>query len=128
MNVVEQLAEAVDDGAEAHGRDRLAFGTAEMGAEDDLGLAAESVLDGGKGLADASVVGDRQTVFGERDVEVDTDEDALVGEIEIADGELAHFRFSPGDTPLGYSCKVFKTGEMWLDLEAKVLILKGYSL
>ena len=29
-------------------------------------------------------------VFGERDVEVDADEDALVGQIDVADGELGH--------------------------------------
>ena len=48
---------------------------------DDFGLAAESVLDGGDGLADARVVGDLEAVFGERHVEVDADEDALVGEV-----------------------------------------------
>jgi hypothetical protein len=57
-----------------------------MGTENDFGFAAESVLDGRKGLADASVVGDGFAVLRERDVEVDTDENALVGEIEIADG------------------------------------------
>ena len=88
-DVVEELAEAVDDGAKAHGVDGLALGAAEVRAEDDLGFAAERVLDGGDGFADAGVVGDG-AVLGEGDVEVDADEDALVGEVEVADGELGH--------------------------------------
>ena len=78
-DVVEECAEAVDDGAEAHALDGLAFGTAQVRGEDDLGLVAEGVLDGGDGLADARVVGD-DAVF-EGNVEVDTDEDAFVFEI-----------------------------------------------
>ena len=58
-DVVEQDAQAVDDGAQAHGVDGLALGAAEVRAEDDLGFVAEGVLDGGDGLADAGVVGDR---------------------------------------------------------------------
>ena len=57
-NVLEQLAQAVDDRAKAHGLDGLALGAAEVRAEDDLGLVAQRVLDGGEGLADARVVGD----------------------------------------------------------------------
>src|SRR5580704_3095317 len=76
-DVIEEGAEVIDDGAKAHGGDGLAFGAAEMGAEDDLGFAAESVLDGGEGLADAGVVCDDAVL--ERDVEVDANENALVG-------------------------------------------------
>lgn len=57
-----------------------------MGTEDNFGLAAEGVLDRGKGLADTGVVGDGLTVLGEGDIEVHTDENALVGEVEVADG------------------------------------------
>jgi hypothetical protein len=93
-DVVEELAEAIDDGAKAHGGDDLALGTSEVRAEDDSGLAAEGVLDGGDGLANARVVGDARVaavaVGCERHVEVDTDEDALVGEVKIADGQLGH--------------------------------------
>ena len=78
-DVVEEAAEVVDEGAEAHGLDGLALGAAEVRAEDDLGLVAEGVLDGGEGLADAGVVGDDAVLEG--DVEVDADEDALVGEV-----------------------------------------------
>src|SRR5271154_1577301 len=80
-DVVEEAAEMIDDGTKAHGGDRLALGTAEVGAEDDLGSVAERVLDGGERLADAGVVGDDAVLEG--DVEVDADEDALVGEIEV---------------------------------------------
>jgi hypothetical protein len=55
-DVVEEVAEVIDDGAKAHGLDGLALGAAEVRGEDDLGLVAEGVLDGGKGLADAGVV------------------------------------------------------------------------
>ena len=88
-DVLEKLAEAVDDRAKAHGVDALALGAAEMRGEDDLGFAAQSVLDGGDGFADARVVGDG-ALFGERDVEVDANEDTLVGEIEVTDRELGH--------------------------------------
>jgi hypothetical protein len=87
-DVVEEGAEVVDEGAKAHGLDGLAFRAAEVGAENDFGFVAEGVLDGGEGLADAGVVGD-DAVF-EGDVEVDADEYALVGEIQIANGELWH--------------------------------------
>ena len=78
-DVVEQAAKMSDEGTEAHGLDGLALGPAEVRAEDDLGLVAESVLDGGERLADAGVVGDDAVLEG--DVEVDADEDALVGQI-----------------------------------------------
>ena len=76
-----RLAQAGDQRAQAHGLDRLALGAAEVRAEDDLGLVAQRVLDGGKGLADAGVVGDDAVLEG--DVEVDADEHALVGKIQI---------------------------------------------
>ncbi len=78
-DMVEHAAKVGDEGAEAHGVDGLALGAAEMRAENDLGFVAESVLDGGEGLADAGVVGDDAVLEG--DVEVDADEDALVGEV-----------------------------------------------
>ena len=81
-DLLQQLAQAGNQGAEAHGLDRLALGAAEVGAENDLGLVAQGVLDGGKGLADASVVGDQAVLQG--DVEVHADEHTLVGQIQIA--------------------------------------------
>ena len=88
-DVVEELAEAVDDGAKAHGGDDFALGPAEVRGDDDAGLAAEGVLNGGNGLADAGVV-ENHALLGERHVEVGADEDALVGQFEVADGELGH--------------------------------------
>ena len=78
-DVIEQAAKVSDEGAKAHGLDGFAFGAAEVRTEDDLGFVAEGVLDGGESLADAGVIGDDAVLEG--NVEVDTDEDALVGEI-----------------------------------------------
>jgi hypothetical protein len=78
-DVVEQTTKVGDEGAEAHGLDGLALGTAEMRTEDHLRFVAESVFDGGEGFADAGVVGDDAVL--ERDVEIDADEDALVGKV-----------------------------------------------
>jgi hypothetical protein len=78
-DVVEQATKMGDKGSEAHGVDGLALRAAEVRAEDHLGLVAESVLDGGESFANAGVVGD-DAVF-EGDVEVNADEDALVGEV-----------------------------------------------
>ncbi len=89
-DVIEELAQAVDDGPETHRLVALAFGAAEVRAKDDLGFVADGVLDGRDGLADARVVEDLAAVRGERDVEVDADEDTLVGQVEVADGELGH--------------------------------------
>ncbi len=61
-----------------------------MRGEDHLGLARERVFDGGQRGHDAGVVGDGRAVFSERHVEIDADEDALVGEIDVANGELGH--------------------------------------
>ena len=84
--MIEELAEAIDYGAEAHALDGFALGTAEVRGENDLGFVAKRVLQRGDGFADAGIVGD-DTVF-ERDVEINTDEDTFVGEIEVADGKL----------------------------------------
>ncbi len=88
--MIEQGAEAVDDGAQAVFEIDLAFGAAEVGGEDELGLVAQRVLDGGQGLFDAGVVGDLGAVLGEGDVEVDAHEDVLVGEVEVANRKLCH--------------------------------------
>ena len=61
-----------------------------MRGENDLGVVAQRVLDGGQRGDDAGVVGDGRAVFGERHVEIDADEDALVGEFDVANGELGH--------------------------------------
>ncbi len=87
---IEEHAQSVDDGAKARTWDGLALGAAEMRGEDELGLVAEGVLDGGEGRADAVVVGDFRTVVAEGHVEVNAHEDPLVLEIEVLDRELGH--------------------------------------
>ena len=54
----------------------------------------QGVLDGGQRSHDARVVGDGRAVFGERHIEVDADEDPLVGQFNITYGELGHCQFS----------------------------------
>ena len=87
-DVVEQRAQARGDGSQAHRGYFGSLGAAEVRGEDHLCLTAQRVLDGGDGLADARVVGDR-AVF-ERHVEVDADEHTFAGEIEVADRKLGH--------------------------------------
>jgi len=84
--VVEELAEPVDDRAEAVLWVHLALGTPEVRGEDHLRLVAEGVLDGGERFADAGVVGDLAAVFGERHIEINADEEVLVLQIDVADG------------------------------------------
>ena len=88
--LVEQLAQAVDDRAQRILRIRLALGAAQVRGQNDLGPMLERVFDGGQRGHDAGVVGDGRAVFGERHVEVDADEDALVGQFDVANGELGH--------------------------------------
>ena len=53
-----------------------------------LAPAWRSALMVGMAAADARVVGD--LAVRQRDVEVDADEDALAGDVDVADGELVH--------------------------------------
>ena len=82
-HVVEEGAQGIDQRAETEAIDRLAFGAAEVRGEDDFGLVAEAVLDGRDGLDDAGVVED-DAIF-QRDVEVDAEEYALVGQVEVTE-------------------------------------------
>ncbi len=88
--MVEHDAEAIDDGPQAVLRIRLAFGTAEVGAEDDLGAMAKCELDGRQSFADARVVEDFGAVFGERHIEIDADQHMLVLQLIGALGEAAN--------------------------------------
>jgi hypothetical protein len=88
--LVEQFAQAVDDRAQRILWIRFALGAAQVRGQDDLGLVLEGVDDGGQRGHDAGVVGDGRAVFSERHVEVDADEDPLVGQIDVANGELWH--------------------------------------
>ena len=89
-DVVQQFTQTINYWAQAECGNDLALGAPEVGAEDDAGLAAEGVLNSWYGLADAGVVEDLVAIFRKRHVEVDADEHALAGKIEIADGELGH--------------------------------------
>ena len=88
--LVEEFAEAQGDRAQRVLWIGLALGTAEVRGQNDLGLAPEGVDDGGQRGHNAGVVGDGGAVFSERHVEVDADEDALVGQFDVANGELGH--------------------------------------
>jgi hypothetical protein len=92
-HMVQQRTQARGDGPQAHRRDLLALGPAQVRGEDHLRLAPQGVLDGGNRLAKACVVGDG-AVFGERHIEVDADEHTLASQVEIANGELRHRRIS----------------------------------
>ncbi len=88
--LVEQFAQPVDHRAQRVLGIRLALGTAQVRGQNHLGLALQGVDDGGQRGHDAGVVGDGRAVFGERHVEIDADEDPLVGQIDVANGELGH--------------------------------------
>lgn len=91
--LAEQLGELGLDGLERVLLDLLAVGSAEMGGQDHgLGSLIKSILDGGESGDDSLVVGDGGTV--QRNVEVDSDEDSLVLEIEVLDGEFVGERHS----------------------------------
>ena len=61
-----------------------------MGGQNHLGLVLEGVDDGGQRGHNAGVVGDGRAVFSERHVEIDADEDPLVGQIDVANREFGH--------------------------------------
>ena len=78
----------------------LALGAAQMGADDDGGAMGTQVLDRGNGATDAGVVGDTGAVgVGDQgDVEIGTEQNALAGQVQIADGSFADDSLS--DRPL----------------------------
>ena len=86
----EELRQPLRDGPQAEAVLDLAVGPAEVAREDDPRAVGEQVVDGRDGGADARVVGDLAVL--ERDVEVDADEDALAGDVDVADGQLVHGR------------------------------------
>ena len=84
----EQLGQALPDRPEPEAVLDLAVGAAEVAGEDDRAPAWSSALIVGMRGPDARVVGD--LAVGQRDVEVDADEDALARDVDVADGELVH--------------------------------------
>ena len=77
--LVKQLAEPVHHRAQRVLWIWLALGAAQVRGQNHLGLVLQRVLDGGQRGNNASVVGDGLAVFSQRHVEIDADEDALVG-------------------------------------------------
>ena len=86
--LVQQLAQSRGHGAQAHRLHHLALGASQVRAENDLGLVAQRIFDRRQCLADARVVGDGAVL--QRNIEVDADEHALVGKVEVANRELWH--------------------------------------
>ena len=81
---VQQFAQAVNHRAQRVLWIRLALGAAQVRGQYHLGLVLKRVNDGGQRSHDAGVVGNRRTIFGQRHVEIDADEDPLVGNVDIA--------------------------------------------
>ena len=78
----------------------LAVGPAEVAGEDDpRARAGAAGRDRRDRRTDPRVVGD--LAVGERDVEVDADEDAFPGDVDVADGELVHRSVGRGQTATG---------------------------
>ena len=75
-----ELGEASADRLEAELVVALTLGPAEVRGEDDLRPGLDGVLDGGEGGLDPRVVRDLAALLVERRVEVDPDEDPLVGQ------------------------------------------------
>ena len=84
----QQLGQALADRSQPQAVDDLAVRPAEVAGQDDVGARLQEVADGRDGGADARVVGD--LAVRERDVEVDAHEDALAGDVRVADGQLVH--------------------------------------
>lgn len=63
-----------------------------MAAEDDFGTCSDEGVEGGEGFADAGFVRDDHGAifFFEGDIEIDADEDAFSGEVEVTNGFLGH--------------------------------------
>lgn len=60
-----------------------------MAGEDNGSAVLDSILNGGERGADSFIAGNLVAVI-KRDVEVGADEDGLVLEVEILDGQLCH--------------------------------------
>jgi len=91
--LAEDLFEFGGDGLEGEFLDHLAIRTAEVAGEDDRRAFFKGVLDRGQRGDDARVVGDGTGLLVLGDVEIDADEHAFAGEVEVADGfEFRHDR------------------------------------
>jgi len=70
--------------------DALTIGTAKMAGENDRGSLGEGMLDGREGGGDALGIGDLPSLLVLRDVEINADEDAFAGEVEVLDRFFGH--------------------------------------
>ena len=97
----EELAQTLGDRPQAEAVLDLAVGPPEVAGQDHPGALAEEGPDRRDRRPDPRVVGDLAVL--ERDVEVDPDEDALAGRVDVADGELVHVGWaaSAQATPAG---------------------------
>ncbi len=84
----QQLGQALTDGAKAEPVLDLAVRSAQVADQDDPGTGLEQGRDGGDGSPDPRVVG--HPAIGQRDVEIDPDEDPLAGDVGVANGQLVH--------------------------------------
>ena len=83
-----QLRQDLPDRPQAQPVLDLAVRTAEVAGQDDRGPRVEEQVDRRDGGPDARIVGD--PAVGERDVEVDANEDPFAGDVRVADRELVH--------------------------------------
>ena len=88
--LAEQFLQLCGDGLEGVLGDALAVGAAEMAGQDDRRTLIQGVLDGRKRRGDALGIGDLSGLLVLGDVEVNADEDAFAGEVEVLDRFLGH--------------------------------------
>jgi hypothetical protein len=90
---IEHHAQPLGDWLETHLGIRFAIGPPEVRRENQPRAVPQSVLDGGKGFADARVI-DHAAVF-QGNVEVDAHQDASAVQRQITDGKLVHWLVRP---------------------------------
>ena len=90
--LADKIGEFVSHGAQAHGGDAFALGSAEVGVEDNPGALVDHGLEGGEGGSDSCVVVDhhRAGLFGHRHVVVHACKYAFALQIQIVDCEFSH--------------------------------------
>jgi len=79
----DQLAQPLRQGSRSVGLIDLAVRPAEVRHQDDACVALDEVLNGRNRLADSGIVDDPAALH--RDVEVDADQHALTGDVDVAD-------------------------------------------
>ena len=91
--LAKELRELVGDGLEGELGNDLAIWTAEVAGEDDGRAFFKGELDRWERGGDARIVGNGTGDFVLGDIEIDANEHAFAGEVEVADGfEFGHGR------------------------------------